>query len=52
VAERIPDGCFAVLGDNAASGLDSRSSGLVPADCLPGVMVRPVRVERARQASV
>jgi signal peptidase I len=49
---RIPDGWFAVLGDNAANSLDSRTFGLVPADCLLGVMIRPVHVERARPTSV
>jgi type IV secretory pathway protease TraF len=52
VGVRIPDGWFAVLGDNAANSLDSRTFGLVPADCLLGVMVRPVHVERDRSSSV
>jgi signal peptidase I len=45
---RVPDGWFAVLGDNAANSFDSRAFGLVPADCLLGVMVRPVSVKQAR----
>jgi type IV secretory pathway protease TraF len=49
---RIPDGWFAVLGDNAANSRDSRAFGLVPADCLLGVIVRPVYVERDRSRSV
>jgi signal peptidase I len=45
---RVPDGWFAVLGDNVANSLDSRRFGLVPAHCLLGVMVRPVAVQRAQ----
>jgi signal peptidase I len=52
VGVRIPDGWFAVLGDNAANSLDSRTFGLVPAYCLLGVMIRPVHVEQARPTSV
>lgn len=48
VGERIPDGWFAVLGDNVANSLDSRTFGLVPAACLLGVMVRPLAVDHAR----
>jgi signal peptidase I len=36
----VPAGQFAVLGDNAASSLDSRSFGYIPAERLLGVMVR------------
>jgi signal peptidase I len=50
VGVRIPDGWFAVLGDNAANSLDSRTFGLVPADCLLGVMIRPVHVAGATTA--
>jgi signal peptidase I len=52
VGERVPDGWFAVLGDNVANSLDSRTFGLVPADCLLGVMVRPVAVEQAQPPGV
>lgn len=52
VGVQVPDGWFAVLGDNAASSVDSRAFGLVPADCLLGVMVRPVSVKQARPPSI
>ncbi len=47
VGARVPDGWFAVLGDNVANSFDSRTFGLVPAECLLGVMVRLVAVARA-----
>ena len=42
----VPAGQFAVLGDNAAASLDSRSFGYVPAERLLGVMLRPLRGHR------
>lgn len=38
----VPDGKFAVLGDNAARSLDSRKIGYIPAERLLGVMLRPI----------
>jgi signal peptidase I len=38
----VPTGQFVVLGDNAASSLDSRSFGYIPAERLLGVMLRPL----------
>lgn len=48
--ECVPPGSFIMLGDNSRRSYDSRFAGLIPADLLIGVAVRPVRtaVERRR----
>jgi signal peptidase I len=38
----VPAGSLVVLGDNAASSFDSRRMGLIPAERLLGVMLRPM----------
>jgi len=40
--ECVPPGSFIMLGDNSRRSYDSRFAGLIPADLLIGVAVRPV----------